>query len=383
MKPGSVLVDVAIDQGGCFEGSRPTTHADPTSPCTTPSTYCVANMPGAVPNTSTWGLTNAFVPYAVRLADSGWRGRARGRSGARQGSGTTHDGQITCPGVAAAFDLPARTSPTSWRDARRRHRAGDRRLAGPPRGRAGVTIRWRHRRCAGPIAARGSTISHGSMRQRSPIPRRPGRHWGRRALGLAATSAGRTLVAVRPSTAFALTGVRVRSGSPRGVLQTAARSPCAAADQVGRHLDAAGVGRRLCSDRALLEVLGLGARVSRRPGWISTTSCQVPASSGAARRGGRNDWCPWLPYAGAALDAYLDPGPPYPRGRRPQRPPALFSSITAGAPDPARRLGILKAAADRAGGPWSHRIRFGTPSPPLAAGRADVRIVQELLGPRR
>ena len=74
MKPGSVLVDVAIDQGGCFEGSRPTTHADPTFAVHDAVYYCVANMPGAVPNTSTWALTNATLSYAVKLADKGWKG---------------------------------------------------------------------------------------------------------------------------------------------------------------------------------------------------------------------------------------------------------------------------------------------------------------------
>lgn len=73
MKPGSVLVDVAIDQGGCFEDSHPTTHADPTFMVHNSVFYCVANMPGAVPNTSTWALTNATLPYAVRIADKGWK----------------------------------------------------------------------------------------------------------------------------------------------------------------------------------------------------------------------------------------------------------------------------------------------------------------------
>ena len=73
MKPGSVLVDVAIDQGGCFENSRPTTHADPTYPVHDSIYYCVANMPGAVPHTSTWALTNATLPTPIKLADHGWR----------------------------------------------------------------------------------------------------------------------------------------------------------------------------------------------------------------------------------------------------------------------------------------------------------------------
>jgi alanine dehydrogenase len=73
MRPGSVLVDIAIDQGGCFADSRPTTHADPTFAVHGSVFYCVANMPGAVPNTSTWALTNVTLPYAVSLADKGLR----------------------------------------------------------------------------------------------------------------------------------------------------------------------------------------------------------------------------------------------------------------------------------------------------------------------
>ena len=72
MKPGSVLVDIAIDQGGCFEDSRPTTHAEPTFQVHDSVFYCVANMPGAVPNTSTYALTNATLPYIVELANRGW-----------------------------------------------------------------------------------------------------------------------------------------------------------------------------------------------------------------------------------------------------------------------------------------------------------------------
>ena len=77
MKPGSVLVDIAIDQGGCFEDSHPTTHADPTYPVHDSIFYCVANMPGAVPNTSTYALTNATLAYALRLADLGWQALLR------------------------------------------------------------------------------------------------------------------------------------------------------------------------------------------------------------------------------------------------------------------------------------------------------------------
>ena len=79
MKPGSVLVDIAIDQGGCFEDSHATTHDDPTYEVHNSVFYCVANMPGAVPNTSTYALTNATLPYAVALADKGWAAGAARR----------------------------------------------------------------------------------------------------------------------------------------------------------------------------------------------------------------------------------------------------------------------------------------------------------------
>jgi alanine dehydrogenase len=109
MKPGSVLVDVAIDQGGCFEDSHPTTHDDPTFTVHESVFYCVANMPGAVPNTSAWGLTNATLPYAVQLADKGWR-RACDESQALALGLNTVGGAVTCQGVSNAFgDLP-RTS---------------------------------------------------------------------------------------------------------------------------------------------------------------------------------------------------------------------------------------------------------------------------------
>jgi alanine dehydrogenase len=77
MKPGSVLVDIAIDQGGCFEDSRPTTHAEPVFEAHGSLFYCVTNMPGAVPHTSTYALTNVTLPYALAIADHGWRAAAR------------------------------------------------------------------------------------------------------------------------------------------------------------------------------------------------------------------------------------------------------------------------------------------------------------------
>ena len=81
MKRNAVLVDVSIDQGGCFETSRPTTHTDPTYEVDGITHYCVANMPGAVPITSTYALTNATMPYVIKLADQGVHGRAARRPG--------------------------------------------------------------------------------------------------------------------------------------------------------------------------------------------------------------------------------------------------------------------------------------------------------------
>jgi len=105
MKQGSVLVDIAIDQGGCFEDSRPTTHADPVYQVHNSLFYCVANMPGAVPHTSTYALTNVTLPYVLELADHGWR-EALTRDKALALGLNTHEGQITYGPVAEAHELP-------------------------------------------------------------------------------------------------------------------------------------------------------------------------------------------------------------------------------------------------------------------------------------
>jgi alanine dehydrogenase len=104
MKPGSVLVDIAIDQGGCFEDSRPTTHADPVYQVHNSVFYCVANMPGAVPHTSTYALTNVTLPYAVELADRGWRAALRADPALALGL-NTHAGRVTYGPVAQAHDV--------------------------------------------------------------------------------------------------------------------------------------------------------------------------------------------------------------------------------------------------------------------------------------
>ena len=105
MKPGSVLVDISIDQGGCFEDSRPTTHADPVYKVHNSVFYCVANMPGAVPHTSTYALTNVTLPYALALANRGWR-EALKRDNALALGLNTFDGHVTYGPVAEAHGMP-------------------------------------------------------------------------------------------------------------------------------------------------------------------------------------------------------------------------------------------------------------------------------------
>jgi alanine dehydrogenase len=107
MKPGAVLVDIAIDQGGCFETSRPTTHAEPTYVLDGVIHYCVTNMPGAVPRTSTFALTNATLPYVRALADHGWRAAIAKDAGLAHGL-NIHAGQVTHEAVASALGLDYR-----------------------------------------------------------------------------------------------------------------------------------------------------------------------------------------------------------------------------------------------------------------------------------
>ena len=108
MKPGSVLVDIAIDQGGCFADSRPTTHDDPTYDVHNSVFYCVANMPGAVPRTSTYALTNVTLPYAVNLANRGWQAALQGDRALALGL-NVHEGALTNAPVAQAHGLPSTT----------------------------------------------------------------------------------------------------------------------------------------------------------------------------------------------------------------------------------------------------------------------------------
>ncbi|MFM8843335.1 MAG: alanine dehydrogenase [Actinomycetota bacterium] len=105
MKSGAVLVDIAIDQGGCFEDSKPTTHADPTFEVHDALFYCVANMPGAVPFTSTFALSNATLPYALSLANKGWKEALQQDASLRKGL-NVHDGKIYYRAVGEAHGIP-------------------------------------------------------------------------------------------------------------------------------------------------------------------------------------------------------------------------------------------------------------------------------------
>ena len=112
MQPGSVIVDVAIDQGGCVETIKATTHENPTYVVDGIIHYGVANMPGGVPRTSTLALTNATFPYAMQLANKGWKQALKDNAALKKGLNIV-DGKVTYPAVAEAFSLPF-TSPDSY-----------------------------------------------------------------------------------------------------------------------------------------------------------------------------------------------------------------------------------------------------------------------------
>src|SRR5690606_5444100 len=105
MRPGTVMVDVAVDQGGCIETCKPTTHENPTFIIDDVVHYCVANMPGAVPFTSTLALTNATLPYAVMIANKGWQAACSQNDELRLGLNVVN-GEVVYKGVAEAFNLP-------------------------------------------------------------------------------------------------------------------------------------------------------------------------------------------------------------------------------------------------------------------------------------
>ena len=354
MKPGSVLVDIAIDQGGCFEDSQPTTHADPTYQVHDSVFYCVANMPGAVPHTSTYALTNVTLPYAVELANRGWREALPGRP--RAGPRPQHPRRRRRPTgpVAEAHGLTPRSSRTSSAD-----RAGSvgRATAGAVPGERGGRLR----RYVKPEPARATPLERAAAR----VPRPPGRR--ARARGQHAGCPTAATCAATPSSWPARGVDRARAWSPRPTWPRSSRRcaratpttrrwpparppapwwPCAASTGSparGAHRERPGARgdarrrppRRLpkaipVSDvEALLEAAGLRpdaprrcatapcSRSStapapgspRRSGSTSTTSTSSAGSSCCRARAARSGSCPSGPTRCAAVDGLPRAGP--------------------------------------------------------------------------
>ena len=462
MKPGSVLVDIAIDQGGCFEDSRPTTHADPTYTVHNSVFYCVANMPGAVPNTSTYALTNVTLPYAVALANKGWQQACRDDHSLALGL-NTHEGRITYPAVAEAFedidasrsracspdltdashlDRPARGRELVARgepvgEAAPSRSGGDGRRCPPGSGRRGRswvmsgTVVVPDDELANPqprssALARGAALPRPSAgRARAGrelaggLPPRPGplprvlrgpRHhrarcggrsatsptsWWRCAQGddehrpLAASSAGRTVVAVRGFHRFAaregLHDGRSRPGRPAadaGPSGCPRRSPSPRWRRSWTRPGRTATPRAL-RDRALLEVLyAHRARGSpRRWASTSTTSTSRRRSVLLRGKGGKQRLVPVGRLAVAAVEAYLVRGRPA-LAAAGTGGPALFLNHRGGRLTRQSAWSILAAAVERSGvtadvSPHTLRHSFATH---LLDGGADVRVVQELLG---
>ena len=307
MKPGSVLVDVAIDQGGCFENSRPTTHADPTFEVHDSIYYCVANMPGAVPHTSTWALTNATMSVRHQAGRPGLAGRLAGRP--RPRARPEHARRARSPTARSPRPSAWTASPSTRRcPDPGAHRAdgpphargaGRRRVADPPRRRA-------RRLRQHPVGLPRATCAAGRAYLASVGVERPDdvreadvteflarlREGDDDHAPLAATSAARTLVAVRGLHRFlALEGVldadparRVSPPKPPSRLPKAIP-----VEDVERLLEAASVGDTPASlrDRALLEVLyGTGARISRGRR-LDVDDLEGDDGRGAAARQGR------------------------------------------------------------------------------------------------
>ena len=394
MKPGSVLVDISIDQGGCFEDSRPTTHADPIYRVHDSVFYCVANMPGAVPHTSTYALTNVTLPYALELANRGWRDALR-RDPALALGLNTHDGHVTYGPVAEAHGMA--------------HAAAGRG--------AGLTARWttcrtRTGAAAGCAYLDHLTVERGLSAQHARVvPARPGPLLAHLAAAgvdeLAAvdrrpTSTG-YLAALRDGDAdhpplSAASAARAVS-AVRGLHRFAAREGLAA-DDVSRDVRPPAPPRRLpkaldvdrgraaarapsgddgplgLRDRALLEFLyGTGARISEAVG-LAVDDLDLADGTVRAARQGRPD------PAGAARrvrprGAGRVPGPGAARARRrrprhpggvPQRPRRrAVAAERLDDPAPRRRAGPGCRSTGRA---RCRRTRCATRSRPTCSTAA-------------
>ena len=408
MRPGSVLVDISIDQGGCFEDSHPTTHADPTYKVHDSVFYCVANMPGAVPHTSTYALTNVTLPYALELANLGWRdamrGRPRtrpraehprrahhlrpGRGGARRQGCRAGRGAALSPGaavVAAPTPLQealrayldhltverglAANTLSSYRRDLRRYLAH---LQAAPRQHGRRHLRARHQ-CVPARPARG--------RRRPPAAGRRTRPRGLSWRCAGSTGSCCVRASPRPTRRARSTRPRRPSGCPR-------RSP---STEVEALLDAAGADQtpRAVRDRALLELLyGCGARISEA---VGLDVDELDLESGTVKllgKGSKQRIVPIGSYARKAIEAYLVRARPVlaAGGGGPAMSPALFLNARGGRLSRQSAWTVLRAAAGRAGlrddvrreiSPHTLRHSFATH---LLDGGADIRVVQELLG---
>ena len=191
MKRNAVLVDVSIDQGGCFETSRPTTHSDPTFEVDGITHYCVTNMPGAVPITSTYALTNATLPYVIELAERGVDEALERSPGLRMGLNVQDGRDHPSRGRRGARPRPRRSTETTITlEKERRHGEHDRDPEQLHRRRA-CRVRWRDRSGAQPSHRRGACA--GAALRRG----------GRRARGAGRAAGVRRLVAHHAGTALA------------------------------------------------------------------------------------------------------------------------------------------------------------------------------------
>ncbi len=375
MKSGSVLVDISIDQGGCFEDSHPTTHADPTYRVHDSVFYCVANMPGAVPHTSTYALTNVTLPYVVEIANRGWREALRRDPSFAPGLNAHEGSRDLCSGRGSA--RTAGLVPGGGAQLTTFARAIGRYLdhLAVERGLAEHTLQAYRRdleRYAATLTAAGRPeIEQVSTKDVADFLAGL-REGDETHPPLAASSAGRAVVAVRGLHAFAvaegLTAVdparAVRPPPPPRRLPKAI-----SVSEVERLLDAAGIGPAALRDRALLELLyGTGARISEAVG-LDVDDLELSGESRSASvaaivrlngKGGKQRLVPVGRFARDAVDAYLvrarpgarrrirpraaEPGALPQRSRRPADPPGCLGH-PAGRGRPGRPGGGVAARA--------------------------------------